>query len=674
MAASGQCWVNHPFLVPDRVEERAYQVNIARAATKRNTLVVLPTALGKTTIAVLVAIQRLAIYPWGKIIILAPTRPLVMQHYKTFRALLTFPEEKFALMTGRVSGPKRAYAYYNAQFLFSTPQVIANDLELKRVSLEGAVLVVFDEAHKARKRYAYTKVAEAYMSQNADPRILGLTASPGKNHENVELLLDKLFIEHVEFRSEDAFDVREYVHPITLQIEKVNLPAPYWDVLNTIEEMLAEWSEPFFQNKLLEQKGYFSKMAFLELAEQISVLLSNTREKFKKVNYLHWMTKCASCISLIHAKELLISQGVQVCKHFLNKVVEKAENGNAGARNLLANESFLAILDRVNREELPDHPKIGLLQKIIVNQFCENPTSRIIIFAQYRQTVQQIISQLAGTCIPARFVGQASHEEDPGMCQEVQQDVLAQFRQGTCNVLVATSVAEEGLDIPEVDLVIFYEAVPSEIRLIQRRGRTGRKSPGNCIILATATTFDERFLDIAFFREGRMLETLQELVRSWTFPTFPRTPLQPPPSGEKLDYYDFVKQEKERRAKLSETQLEKMVNLLGGSQDLNNGSNQHHERVQSDPLLASLSRRLQVLKIRNALAVEFYTKAGKFLVMTLASTPQSGIPYEELLELSQMEEFEREAIDQELAKAVKQKIFEILPGNVYRIAPGAGNQ
>jgi Fanconi anemia group M protein len=368
MATSGQRWVNHPYLVPDLVEERAYQVNIAHAAVKRNTLVVLPTALGKTTIAVLVAIQRLAIYPWGKIIVLAPTRPLVMQHYKTFQALLNFPEEKFALMTGRVTGSKRAFAFYYAQFIFSTPQVIANDLELRRISLESTVLVVFDEAHKARKRYAYAKIAEVYMEQNTDARILGLTASPGKNDENIDLLLDKLFIEHVEFRSDDAFDVREYVNPISLQIEKVDLPRPYWDILEDIDALLGEWSEVFYRNNLLERKSYFSKMAFLELADQISVLLGNAREKFKKVNYLHWMTLCASCISLVHARELLISQGATVFAHFLHKIAEKAEYGNAGAEHLLANEKFQLILNHLCHEPLPDHPKIGLLQEIITTQ------------------------------------------------------------------------------------------------------------------------------------------------------------------------------------------------------------------------------------------------------------------------------------------------------------------
>jgi Fanconi anemia group M protein len=415
-------------------------------------------------------------------------------------------------------------------------------------------------------------------------------------------------------------------------------------------------------------------MAFLELADQISVLLGNTCEKFKKVNYLHWMTKCASCISLVHARELLISQGSQVFKHFLNKIVEKADNGNAGAKNLIASEKFQSILDRLNRQLLPNHPKIGLLQEIVTNQLLNSPSSRIIIFAQYRQTVLQIVNQLEGTCTPARFVGQASNIEDPGMCQELQQEVLAEFRQGNCNVLVATSVAEEGLDIPEVDLVIFYEAVPSEIRLIQRRGRTGRKYPGNCIILATATTFDERFLEIAFFREGRMLQILADMVRSHEFPRFPRKPLSPPQVEEKLDYIDFVKREKDQRAKASEVKLESLVNLLGGGYDCNDSQQSGKKRVKSDPLLASLSKRLQVMKIRNALADEFRTKTGKFLLMTLSSSAPTGISYQELLELAQMEEFEPDSIDRELAKGIKQKIFELLPGDIYRIVPESGTR
>jgi ERCC4-related helicase len=94
---------------------------------------------------------------------------------------------------------------------------------------------------------------------------------------------------------------------------------------------------------------------------------------------------------------------------------------------------------------------------------------KAIVFTQYRDTAQHIVDILNSNGIKAsRFVGQAKKQGDVGMKQEEQGQVLESFRKGEFSVLVATSIAEEGLDIPEVDLVIFYEPIPSEIRYIQR--------------------------------------------------------------------------------------------------------------------------------------------------------------------------------------------------------------
>ena len=95
------------------------------------------------------------------------------------------------------------------------------------------------------------------------------------------------------------------------------------------------------------------------------------------------------------------------------------------------------------------------------------------------------------------------------MKQEEQAQVLDSFRRGEFSVLVATSIAEEGLDIPEVDLVIFYEPIPSEIRYIQRRGRTGRRTSGSVIILAAKDTIDERYLNASKRRIEKMNQTLR---------------------------------------------------------------------------------------------------------------------------------------------------------------------
>jgi len=115
---------------------------------------------------------------------------------------------------------------------------------------------------------------------------------------------------------------------------------------------------------------------------------------------------------------------------------------------------------------------------------------------------------------PVRFVGQAKRGADKGLSQREQRALLDAFRSGMYNVLVATSVAEEGLDIPSVDLVVFYEPVPSEIRWIQRRGRTGRFGRGRVVILVAKGTRDQAYYWSARIKERKMLEEMKRLRKA----------------------------------------------------------------------------------------------------------------------------------------------------------------
>src|SRR2546428_883515 len=160
-----------------------------------------------------------------------------------------------------------------------------------------------------------------------------------------------------------------------------------------------------------------------------------------------------------------------------------------------------------------EHPKLAKTGWIVRKQFMEKPDSKIIVFAHYRQTADRITQDLARipSVRPMRFVGQASRGEDIGLSQKEQVHILEKFRAREVNVLVATSIGEEGLDIPQVDLVVFYEPVPSEIRTIQRRGRTGRSAAGRVIMLVTQGTRGEGYLYSARRKERKMHVELDRL-------------------------------------------------------------------------------------------------------------------------------------------------------------------
>ncbi|HZD43194.1 MAG TPA: ERCC4 domain-containing protein, partial [Methanomicrobiales archaeon] len=108
-----------------------------------------------------------------------------------------------------------------------------------------------------------------------------------------------------------------------------------------------------------------------------------------------------------------------------------------------------------------------------------------------------------------RFVGQATKDQEKGLSQKMQIDILKRFREGEFRVLIATSVGEEGLDVPSTDMVIFYEAVPSEIRSIQRKGRTGRSGAGRIVVLVTKGTSDEVYRYVSQRKEEAMVQGMR---------------------------------------------------------------------------------------------------------------------------------------------------------------------
>src|SRR3989344_8641823 len=112
---------------------RLYQENIAYTSVTKNTLVVLPTGLGKTAIAMMLAVNRLNNFRSLKILFLAPSKPLVSQHLNTFKKHL---DAKLELVTGEVKPELRENIYKENDIIFSTPQTVANDITNKKIDLK----------------------------------------------------------------------------------------------------------------------------------------------------------------------------------------------------------------------------------------------------------------------------------------------------------------------------------------------------------------------------------------------------------------------------------------------------------------------------------------------------------------------------------------------------------
>ena len=502
---------NHPLLKNELIEIREYQVNIAKSALRGNTLVVLPTGLGKTVIAIFIIVEVLR-RKGGKILFLAPTKPLVEQHVRTLKNLTKV--KNIALLTGEIRKNKRKDLVKDAEIVVSTPQVIQNDIQSGDINIGEFTLIVFDEAHKAVGNYAYVYIAKEYAKSREDHLILAMTASPGGSEEKVMEIIENLRIENVEIRTEHDADVRKYVKGIKTRIVTLPMPEELKKLHKALKELYDEIIAELRKYELFLRKKRITRKDLL-------IAQATVRDRIEEGNtdYYNAAMLVTMAIKVDYAMEYLETQGLEACYEQLQRIITEgnSRDGSRAAKMLVSNARFIQVVrlarELIKNKNSVENPKLDALKVIVRKQLSENPNSRIIVFTHFRETSQLVAEALNE--VPGiravRFIGQASKGEDKGMNQRKQVEILKKFREGVYNVLVATQVAEEGLDIPSTDMVIFYEPVPSEIRAIQRRGRTGRTDIGKVVILTIKGTRDVAYLWSSKHKERKMKNELRWL-------------------------------------------------------------------------------------------------------------------------------------------------------------------
>jgi Fanconi anemia group M protein len=526
-------YISHPLIRKDMIEQRLYQLSVASSALKSSCLAVLPTGLGKTIVALMVIAARLN-YLGGKVLILSPTKPLVEQHSDFFRQAL--PSCTVATFTGSILPEKRAKLWEDSQVIVSTPQVIENDLRARRIDLRCVVHITFDEAHRAVGRYAYVYIAKRYFEDlgagagagadvdagagaGADTKsrlVLGITASPGSNPETIADVCENLHIESVEVKSETDSDVIPYLHDRDIEWVRVEIPSKVKELKSVLEKVLLG---PFSK---LNDFGFnvspdSSKRELLDLQSKLhaEVAEGGDRDSFSAISVL------AEIFKISHAIELGETQGVEALQRYFDRLNAEARSGSGSkaAKRLAMDPDMrhaIAMLSACDEE----HPKLDAVRRIVADQLRGSLDgsldSRVIVFTNFRDSAEMVtkaLSEVDGVSA-VRFVGQASKYKDKGLTQKQQTEIISKFRSGEYNTLVATSVAEEGLDIPSTDLVLFYEPVPSEIRTIQRKGRTGRKRAGRIVVLIAKGSRDEAAYWISARKEAKMLATIANMSGS----------------------------------------------------------------------------------------------------------------------------------------------------------------
>ena len=384
--------------------------------------------------------------------------------------------------------------------------------------LKEVCLLVEDEAHRCVKNYDYNFVAKRYQNQANHPRIMGLTASPGSEKSRINEICKNLCIEEVELRTRESEDVKQYLQELEFEKRMLEFPPELHEIRHVLLRLYNQYIEELRVRKVLF--GPASKTHLIQLQKKISATMLKGGGT-QNWNYMLGASACAQAIKIQHALELLETQTLKGFHNYLKKLFdEAAKKKSKGVVKLVSKPEFNFIFMSSNELLIKqkEHPKLAEIMEIIKKEKIENSNLKIIIFTQYRDTATNIskrLNELEG--IKAKvFVGQAkkaktSSEEETGMNQKQQKKIIEEFSEGKINILCATCIAEEGLDIPEVNTVIFYEPIPSAIRTIQRSGRTARLSKGKLIMLITKDTRDEAFFYVSRSREKKMHKAIEEI-------------------------------------------------------------------------------------------------------------------------------------------------------------------
>jgi ERCC4-related helicase len=496
------------------ISPRKYQQKIFNTCINKNCLIILPTGLGKTLIALMLTIERMKKFPGEKVIFLAPTRPLCEQHLSYFNKHLTELFAETVLFTGKVNPSERKKLWENSDIIFSTPQCVANDLKNRLYNLENVCLLIEDEAHRCIKNYDYTYIAHLYTKQAKHPRIIGLTASPGSDSNRIKEICKNLSIEEVELKTRDSEDVKEYLQELKFEKRIIDFPKEFEEIRNLLKKLFNSYTEELKNRRVLFEQP--SKVKLIELQKKLMHMISVGNKNY---NYLLSLSSCSQAIKLQHALELLETQTLSSFNDYLKELFrQSADKKSKGVVKLVSKPEFNLAYVKSNEllSKRIEHPKIEEIVKLVTQEKSKNDKIKILIFTQFRNTaiiISKKLNQIQG--IRAKvFVGQAkksSHGESTGLSQKEQKKIIQEFSSGEINVLCATSIGEEGLDIPEVNIVVFYESVPSAIRKIQRSGRTARLMSGKLIMLITKTTRDETFYYVANAKEKKMHKTIQNI-------------------------------------------------------------------------------------------------------------------------------------------------------------------
>ena len=318
--------ITHKYLKIDELEDRLYQSNISKACLEQSTLVILPTGMGKTVVAIRIMIERL---DKGKILLMAPTKPLAQQHFDFFNKFL---DASVSLFTGAIPPTERVPLWSSSQVIISTPQVISKDIEAGRASLDDFSLVIFDEAHRAVGNYAYVSIGKHYSNVAENHLSIGMTASPGSSKPEIIRLCRDLGITAVENRDENDSDVSEYIQPIKTRWVKIDMPEAVKDIASQLRKLQDYLCGKLYKGGFLDRPRKVSTTMILEAGKKLQRRFAQTKPSTPPQIFT-LMTTQAMAMKTAHAILTVETQGIVQFLDYSSRIMEEAKGSKGNRAN-----------------------------------------------------------------------------------------------------------------------------------------------------------------------------------------------------------------------------------------------------------------------------------------------------------------------------------------------------
>lgn len=495
-------FVEHNLIKDGELESREYQDYLVEQSNDESSLVVLPTGTGKTIVTLRITADRLLENYGGTSLMMAPTKPLVEQHYQTYINLLDIDNDEIVKFTGDTRPDKREDIWEDSpSIVIATPGVIENDVISNRISLKDVVHLTVDECHRATGNYPYVYVCDKYEEQSDNALITGLSASPGDTKEDILNICNNINVSSIEIITENDPKIKDYIYDTQIETRFIDISDEILDIRDTLQDVYKDRLETLYEDDYVDSRSKTLSQVKLNKAR------GNIQQAMAKGESSAYqaMSIWAEAMKLNTAIEVVETQGVNAFLQYYERLENelREEDSSKAVERLVADPNIQKVVKKA-REFDGRHEKVDALRSELVSSV-KIEGGKSLIFTKSRDTVEYLLDTLEEDFDVGRLVGQTDKNNSDGMTQKEQKEAVNKFGRGEFEVLVSTQIGEEGLDISEVDLVLFYEPASRGIEQIQRQGRTGRSQQGKVIILIGNDTRDVGM----YFKSKNNVEQMQ---------------------------------------------------------------------------------------------------------------------------------------------------------------------